>query len=61
MAHVFPSTGVIARLSAEGKIEEALWDVGGKVISEVSSVLDMGDHLYLGSYIAPYLGRLDLT
>ena len=58
---IAPKTGVIVRLSAEGSVEEVLGDVGGEVISEVSGVLDMGDHLYLGSYLAPYIGRLDLA
>lgn len=42
-------------------MEEVLWDVDGKVIHQVSTILDMGDRLYLGSYSDPYLGRLDLT
>lgn len=56
-----PQHGMVVRLSSEGEIEETLWDEGAKVISEVSSVLDVGDKLYFGSYKAPYLASLELT
>ena len=55
-----PKTGMIYRLSSDGEIQEVLWDSDGNVIEDVSSVLDMGDKLYLGSFSAPYMGRLDL-
>ena len=56
-----PKTGLIFRISEEGEVQETLWDIYGEVVAEVSSVLDMGDRLYLGSCTAPYLGRLDYT
>ena len=59
--NLIPKTGLIFRLSEEGEVLEALWDIGGDVITEVSSVLDMGDRMYLGSYTALYMGRLNRT
>ena len=58
---LIPKTGLIYRLSADGEVQEMLWDSDGAVIEDVSSVLDMGDNtLYLGSHTAPYIGKLDL-
>ena len=45
----------------EGTVIQKLYDVNAHKIYAISEILDMGDHLYLGSFDAPYLARLDMN
>lgn len=60
IAKLVPRYGLVIELSEEGNLKSSLHDAGGVVISEVSEVHDENGILYLGSYKAPYLGRLKL-
>ena len=55
-----PKDGMIIEYSETGELLRSLHDQGGHTIYGVSEVLDVGSSLYLGSYDAPYLARLDL-
>ncbi|XP_071832561.1 adipocyte plasma membrane-associated protein-like isoform X2 [Apostichopus japonicus] len=54
-----PKHGMIIELSKDGEIIRSFHDPTGEVIDSVSEVLDTGDALYLGSYKAPYLAKLN--
>lgn len=55
-----PKYGLIIHVNEKGKIDRSLHDTSGSVIDKVSQVLEFGDHLYLGSFGAPFLGRLNV-
>ena len=57
--HLVPKYGLIVQFDDNGQIVQSLHDPTGKTISGVSEVLDMGPNLYLGSYNAPFLARVD--
>lgn len=46
---------MIIELDSSGRIVRSLHDPKGLVTTSVSSVLDLGDKLLLGSYFAPYI------
>ncbi|VDN17858.1 unnamed protein product [Gongylonema pulchrum] len=49
---------LIIRLDKEGRIIQSAHDPTGEAIEHVSEVTEAGDHLYLGSFVAPYIARL---
>lgn len=51
---------MIIELDQEGLIKRSLHDPTGEVVGSVSEVLDTGDALYLGSFHAPYLVKVDM-
>lgn len=55
-----PQYGLIIELNQKGEIVQSLHDPTGEIAPSVSEVLDTGDALYLGSYHAPYLLKLDM-
>ncbi len=55
-----PKDGMIIEYNENGDKIRGLYDLNGHTIEGVSEVLDKGKTLYLGSYRAPYLARLDL-
>lgn len=55
-----PQYGLIIELNQKGEIIQSLHDPTGEIAPSVSEVLDTGDALYLGSYHAPYLLKLDM-
>ena len=52
---------MIMEFNEEGTVIQKLYDVNAHKIYAISEILDMGDHLYLGSFDAPYLARLDMN
>lgn len=56
----FPKYGMIIELDQDGNIVRSLHDPTGEVVSSVSEVLDTGDALYLGSFHAPYMVKVDM-
>lgn len=59
LLNFLPKHGMIIELSKDGEILRSLHDPTGEVVDTVSEVLDTGDALYLGSFKAPYLVKLD--
>ncbi|XP_072032589.1 adipocyte plasma membrane-associated protein-like [Amphiura filiformis] len=53
-----PKYGLVVELDENGKIIRSLHDPTGQTITGVSEVLDLGSHLYFGSYDAPFIGKL---
>ncbi|XP_071511647.1 adipocyte plasma membrane-associated protein-like [Diadema antillarum] len=60
VAPYMPQYGLIIELNQEGEIVQSLHDPTGNVVQSVSEVLDTGSALYLGSYHAPHLLKLDV-
>ncbi|XP_041469519.1 adipocyte plasma membrane-associated protein-like [Lytechinus variegatus] len=60
IVNLMPQYGLIIELNQEGEIVQSLHDPTGKIVPSVSEVLDTGKALYLGSYHAPYLLKLDM-
>ena len=56
-----PKDAMIIEYSEKGEMLRSLHDLGGHTIQGVSEVLDTGSSLYMGSFEAPYLARLDLN
>ena len=56
-----PKCGTIVHLDDAGNLVRILRDPNGKVIHGVSEVEDVDGVLYLGSYSAPYIGKLHNT
>lgn len=56
-----PKYGLIIELDSQGKIIRSLHDPRASVISSVSEVEDVNGVLYLGSFQAPFIGKLDLN
>ena len=57
---LLPNDGMIVEYNEKGERVRGLYDPGAKNIFGVSEVLDTGSKLYLGSFNAPYVARLDL-
>ena len=55
-----PNDGMIVEYNEKGEWVRGLYNPGVKNIFGVSKVLDTGIKLYLGSFNAPYVARLDL-
>ena len=51
---------MIIEYSEDGKMIRSLYDLGAEHIVGVSEVLDLRSTLYLGSFNAPYVGRIYL-
>ena len=60
---MFPSYGLIAELDADdGHIVRSYHDPQGGVVREATEVFELdGDNVYIGSYVAPYLVKVDLN
>ncbi|XP_031374918.1 protein STRICTOSIDINE SYNTHASE-LIKE 4-like [Punica granatum] len=52
---------VVVNVGADGKIIRKLEDPSGKVLSFVTTALEFGGHLYLGSLNSDYVAKLPLT
>lgn len=52
------SGAMVVKVGEEGKPIISLEDPNGKVMSVVTSAVEVGDHLYVGSLNANFLGRL---
>ena len=52
--------GLILELDTRGHVVRSLHDPKAKTIGGVSEVEDVAGELYLGSFKAPYIGKLDL-
>lgn len=59
---LFPNinTGCVIRFTAEGKVVESLWDLGGKNHPMVTSMREHKGYLYLGGLYNDRIGRLKL-
>ena len=51
---------MIIEYNENGEKVRSLYDLNAHTIFGVSEVLDMGSTLYLGSYNAPYLAKIEL-
>ena len=51
---------MVMMISEEGKVIKCLQDQAGKVVYRVSEGFEYGGDLYLGSFIAPFIGKLKL-
>ena len=61
LASMTPRDGMIIEYSEEGEKIRGLYDIGSYNLKYgVSEVLDAGTKLYLGSFDAPYLARMDI-
>ncbi|KAM7446526.1 hypothetical protein ABFA07_005181 [Porites harrisoni] len=56
-----PGHGFIVELDENGRIIKSLHDPTGKVVPDVSEVHDEGDTLWLGSFKANYIAKLELN
>ncbi|XP_071794104.1 adipocyte plasma membrane-associated protein-like [Asterias amurensis] len=55
-----PNYGMIIELDQKGKIVQSLHDPTGEMVSSISSVLDTGDALYLGSEDKNYILKIGM-
>ena len=53
--------GLIIEVNQDGTILRSFHDPTGSVIPAISEVEDHGKVLYLGSFFAPFIAKLDLT
>ena len=51
---------ILVQFNNNGEIIRTLQDPSGAVVKTISEVHDHNGLLYIGSYNAPYLGKLDL-
>ncbi len=60
---LFPNinTGCVLKFSSEGKILEALWDLGGKNHPMITSMREHKGYLYLGGLYNDRIGKLKLN
>ena len=56
-----PGHGFIVELDENGQIIKSLHDPTGKVVPDASEVHDEGDTLWLGSFKAKYIAKLELN
>eukprot|EP01018_Ginkgo_biloba_P027901 Gb_08945 [translate_table: standard] len=54
------SRAMVVKVGADGRAIKSLQDWNGKVISFVTSAVEIGDYLYLGNLNTNFLGRLSL-
>ncbi len=55
-----PNYGMILELNQKGEILQSLQDPTGEMVSSISSVLDTGDALYLGSNDKNYILKIGM-
>ena len=53
--------GRVVQIDESGTIVRTLHDASGKTVYTVSEVEDHQGTLYLGSFKAPFIGKIDLT
>ena len=60
---MLPGYGLIAELDADdGHIVRSYHDPRGEVVREATEVFELdGDNVYIGSYVAPYLVKVNLN
>ncbi|WOL01059.1 adipocyte plasma membrane-associated protein-like [Canna indica] len=51
---------MVANVGSDGKIRRVLDDSQGKMMSFVTSALEFDDHLYMGSLLSDFIGKLKL-
>ena len=51
---------MVMMISEEGKVIKCLQDQAGKVVYRISEAFEFEGDLYLGSFIAPFIGKLKL-
>lgn len=56
---LLPSSGLAILIDKNGKIVSSLHDPKGSKIQGISEIADTGKSLYIGSFNAPYLSKLD--
>ena len=55
-----PRSTMIMMISEEGVVIKCLQDPTGEVVYRVSEAFEFKGELYLGSFIAPFIGKLKL-
>ena len=56
-----PAHGIVLELDKDGQVVRSLHDKGGHLVSSTSQILEKeGGELFIGSYHAPFLVRLQL-
>ena len=51
---------MVMMISEDGKVIKCLQDQAGKVVYRISEAFEFEGELYLGSFIAPFIGKLKL-
>ena len=51
---------MVMMISEEGKVIKCLQDQTGKAVYRISEAFEFEGDLYLGSFIAPFIGKLKL-
>ena len=55
-----PLHTMVMLISEEGSVTKCLQDQTGKAVYRTSEAFEFEGELYLGSYVAPFLGKLTL-
>ena len=55
-----PLFTMVMMISEEGSVIKCLQDQTGEVVYRISEAFEFEGELYLGSYIAPFIGKLKL-
>ena len=58
--HTVPHRTMVMMISEEGKVTKCLQDQTGEVVYRISEAFEYEGDLYLGSFIAPFIGKLKL-
>ena len=58
---IAPRHVMVARMDEAGNIIEALHDQGGKTLYSISEAFEYGNQLIVGSFEAPFIGKLELN
>lgn len=56
-----PQHVMVARMDEAGNIVEALHDQGGRTLYSISEAFEYGNELIIGSFEAPFIGKLKLN
>ena len=55
-----PLRTMVMMISEEGSVIKCLQDQTGKIVYRISEAFEFEGDLYLGSYVAPFIGKLKL-
>ena len=55
-----PGYTMVMMISEDGEVIKCLQDQTGKVVYRISEAFEFKGDLYLGSFIAPFIGKLKL-
>ena len=55
-----PLRTMVMMINEEGSVIECLQDQTGKIVYRISEAFEFEGDLYLGSYVAPFIGKLKL-